>query len=177
MSLDASSVQALGVALASFIAFLIAAFLFLNAWSERIARSMGYAMVFIFLWAFFGYLYYIPDSIILSQLLRTASILIESLAFMQLIRFAFQYKSERIPLTDGEKLLLNASTAAGYLFAFLSALDLLLGTKLMVGALLGPAKTTLAPEPGPFFLYLALYAVYAAVIVLAIIMHRAARET
>ena len=59
MGFDLTNTVAIGMGAASFITAITAVFLFVTAPHERLARILGYAMLFSVVWTGFAFAYYI----------------------------------------------------------------------------------------------------------------------
>jgi signal transduction histidine kinase len=151
------SVQALGVGIAAFIATLSAAFLFVNAWHERIARAFGFAMAGAAAWAWLGFASSIAfdhGHLELARVLRVASLIGNVLLAILFVRFARVYKADRLPISKGERITYDIFVLAAAAFVVFLSMDAFLGSALMVGPYLPQSVT---PLPGPMMLIFQIY--------------------
>lgn len=153
-----ADIQATGVGVAAFLATVLALFVFLSARQERLGRAMLLALVASSIWAWFGFLYHIVSDIEIARAMRVVSVMgIVGISTAEL-NFALVYLSERVTATRTLTWIRNAVYAAGAFFVLLLLADLL-GARLLVGDLLLPTDSVLAPDAGPLFgILIAFYA-------------------
>lgn len=147
------SVQTLGIGVSSFITTLIAAFLFINAYREPVARAFAYGCAGLMMWSWFGFFYQLTDNVELARQLRIVSLIGETLFLALFVRFGFIYKAQAVPHTARERLLLQGVYYVTAAFVTLFIFDMF-GSQFIVGYVLPGA---LAPFRGPFFDQFALF--------------------
>ncbi len=171
------SVQTLGVGLAAFIATLSAIFLYVNAYSDRVARTFAHAMTAAALWAWCGFASAVAADQLnmdIARTLRMFSMLANIWLAFLFVRFALAYKAEHTPLTNAEHLtrtiyILGASALSVLVFS-----DILLGTSIMAGEFFAGAVT---PIIGPMFDIFVLYYCLCIVAIYIVMRRRVALET
>jgi signal transduction histidine kinase len=170
------SIQALGVGIAAFVATLSAAFLFINAWKEHLARSFGYAMAAAALWGWVGFASTIAlehEHLALARELRIVSIAGNVLLAILFVRFARIYKSERVATTKREQATFDIFVLTAAAFVVLLCMDLLFGSAIMIGPYLVDAVT---PLPGPMMPIFQLYYILCIVLIYIFMRSRVAIE-
>lgn len=164
------SVQTLGIGVSAFVATLIAAFLFINAYREPVARAFAWGVVGLMVWAWFGFFSAIAaDSyqMDLARQLRLVGLAGNALFLILFVRFSFVYKAALAPLTHAERLVRSFYTYCGAAFIVLAGLDILGAHSLMEVFV----QNTAAPLRGPMLDVFLLYYI-ANVPVIAIMMRR-----
>lgn len=129
------SVQALGVGIAAFIATLTAAFLFINAWNERLARAFGLAMIATAVWGWIGFAAMVAADhqyMELGRLLRILSLIGNVLLCILFVRFALIYKEGLVPILKRDRVVYDIFWLGAAAIALLLVLDLF-GAKTIVG--------------------------------------------
>ncbi len=150
------SVQTLGIGVSAFVATLIAAFLFINAYKETVARAFAWGVVGLVVWAWFGFFSAIAaddHSMQIARQLRLIGVIGNILFLVLFVRFAFIYKAEREPLTSGEQLALKGYTFAGAAFIALAVFDIF-GGQTLVGTFF---PNTVSPIRGSMFEIFVIY--------------------
>lgn len=144
-------VQTLGIGISAFVATLLVAFLFLNAYKENVARAFGWAFALVMLWGWFGFFSALAadaGKMELARDLRIISIIGNTLMATLFTRFAFVYKQEHTPLTKRERYYLEAYIFVGLAIVAFAVSDLLFDMSTIIGEFLLGAAT---PVRGPVF--------------------------
>lgn len=171
------SVQTLGVGLAAFIATLSAIFLYVNAYSDRVARAFGHAMTAAALWAWCGFASAVAAEQMNMDIARTLRMLSMLgniwLAFL-FVRFALVYKNEHTPLTKAERTTGDVYLLSAAALSLFVASDIFLRTSIMAGTFFPGAA---APVIGPMFDVFVLYYCLCIVAIYIVMRRRVALET
>lgn len=162
MGFDPANTLQMGVGITAFIATIASVFVFSIAYRERVARLLGYSLLFFGLWGWFGFAFYIPENLELARAFRLIAIVFQIVAQIFGILFCAAYLEEYRPLKRSERILSNTLIVGNLFFLLLYVADLL-GTTFMAGPLYPNASgLVLAPQPGPLSLwFLAFYVVSA----------------
>ncbi len=176
MGLDPANTLQLGVGITAFVATIASVFVFSIAYKERVARLLGYSLLFFGLWGWLGFAFYIPDDLALAREFRLAAILFQIIAQIYGVLFCFAYLEESRPLSQNEYALRLALIVGNVFFFALYASDMM-GTQFMAGNVYpNAAGLVLAPDPGPAALWFLAFYVACALACGFIIMQRAVRE-
>lgn len=171
------SVQTLGIGVAAFVATMAAAFLFLNAAKETLARAFAYALVASAFWGWFGFFSAVAAeqaNMDLARQLRLYSIMGNVFLAGYFLRFAFVYKRQTAPLTRSERIAYDANYFLIAAFTVLLFSDSLFGSRFVLGDFVFHAAT---PTPGPFFDPFVLYYCACIVGIYIVMMRRVRLET
>lgn len=153
---DLSDTIAVGIGITAFVATLVALFIFFTAYNERSARIAGYATMWLAIWSWLGFGYHLTENLWLARELRVLSVASQMVGQIFALKFVYAYLSEVRPITPREELLYKLLYAGNVFFIILFLADAL-GTKIIIGDLLGPPAEVLTPEPGPGMLWLLIF--------------------
>lgn len=155
---DPSNIQAIGIGLSAFLAFVVAIYLFMSVRHDNLGRALLYIFASASIWAGFGFFYHIVSDIDIARQMRVISVAGIVLLGLAGVHFAYLFLEEREPagrVLRGIKDACIYTATASLTFLFTD----LFGGRLIVGDLLQPSHIALAPHAGPLMiLIIGLYA-------------------
>jgi signal transduction histidine kinase len=149
MHFDPANIQEVGIGIAALLSTVVGTFIFFGARHDKVGRAMAYTLASIAFWSWFGFLYHVTGSLPLARQFRVLSVIGIVWLSIFVVHFSAMYYAEKGTLVRWMRIGSDLIRLAGIWFSLLLFLDLF-HYRNVVGNLLLPTNTVLAPDAGPW---------------------------